>query len=65
LLGSPDRRGFAFAQTGDGVRFFLGRLELAKAGVRHLDIGDRVRFETRLPTARGRAPWGTNIEVRR
>jgi hypothetical protein len=61
---SWDRRGFAFARTGDGVRFFLGPVELAKAGVQRLDIGDRVRFETRLAVGK-RAPWGTNIEVRR
>ena len=59
-----DRRGgFAFARTADGTRFYIGPAELAKAGIQHLDIGDRVRFQTRLPTARGRAPWGTNIEV--
>jgi cold shock CspA family protein len=58
------RGGFAFARSADGVRFFLPAAELAKAGVQRLDIGDRVQFETRLAVGR-RAPWGTNIEVRR
>jgi len=62
---SWDRRGgFAFAQTGDGTKFFLGALELSRAGIRRLDVGQRVRFQTRLAVGR-RAPWGTNIEVRR
>ena len=61
-----DRRGgFAFAQTADGTRFFLSALELSRAGIQRLDIGDRVRFVKRLATARGRAPWGVNVEVRR
>jgi cold shock CspA family protein len=60
-----DRRGgFAFARTADGVRFYLGPLELSRAGIKRLDIGQRVRFETRLAVGR-RAPWGTNIEVTR
>ena len=57
------RRGFAFAQTGDGTKFFLGALELSRAGIRRLDVGQRVRFEKHPATARGLAPWGTNIEV--
>ena len=59
-----DRRGFAFARTADGTRFFLGPIELAKAGIQRLDIGDRVRFVTRLALGR-RAPWGVNIEIQR
>jgi cold shock CspA family protein len=53
-----DRRGFAFAQTGDGTRFFLGALELSRAGIRRLDVGQRVRFEIRLATARGPGTMG-------
>jgi cold shock CspA family protein len=56
------RGGFAFAKTGDGTRFFLPAAELARAGVQRLDIGDRVRFETREAVGR-RAPWGTKIEL--
>jgi len=59
------RGGFAFAQTADGVRFFLSALELSRAGIQRLDVGQRVRFEKHAATARGLAPWGTNIEVRR
>jgi cold shock CspA family protein len=59
---SWDRRGFAFAQTADGRRFFVGGRELRLAGIQRLEIGELVRFETRLATA-GRAPWGTNIRV--
>jgi hypothetical protein len=59
---SWDRRGFAFAQTADGRRFFVGGRELRLAGIRRLEIGELVRFETRLATA-GRAPWGTKIHV--
>ena len=61
---SWDRRGFAFAQTADGRRFFVGGRELRLAGIQRLDVGQRVFFETRLASA-GRAPWGTNIEIRR
>jgi len=60
-----DRRGgFAFAQIGDGTRFFLSALELSRAGIQRLDVGDRVRFVTRMAEGR-RAPWGTNIEIQR
>jgi hypothetical protein len=59
---SWDRRGFAFAQIADGRRFFVGGRELRLAGIARLDIGELVRFETRLATA-GRAPWGANIRV--
>ena len=51
-----DRRGFAFAQTGDGTRFFLAALELSRAGIRRLDVGQRVRFEKHPATARGLSP---------
>ena len=60
-----DRRGgFAFARTADGTRFFLGPIELAKAGIQRLDIGDRVRFVTRLAVGR-RAPWAVGVEIQR
>jgi len=59
-----DRRGgFAFARTADGTRFFLAAVELSRAGIQRLDVGQRVRFEKHPATARGQSPWGTNIEV--
>jgi hypothetical protein len=62
IIISWDPRGYAFARTSDGTAFYLGGPELRRAGVRRLEIGDRVLFEKRLATT-GRAPWGANIRV--
>ena len=40
-----DRRGgFAFAQTGDGTRFFLSALELSRAGILANALANRSCF---------------------
>jgi cold shock CspA family protein len=55
------RRGFARPDRGNRD-IYLGAPELARAGIKRLDVGQRVCFEVRKAT-HGRRPWAARIRL--
>jgi cold shock CspA family protein len=53
---------YGFAHADRGMDVYLGPAELARAGIERLEVGQRIRFETRKAT-HGRKPWAARIRL--